>query len=264
MSTFIEFCTQHNIKDKYTSDNIELFVTSLASKGLKASTIRTTLSGIRHYCTSNSIMLHVDEARLALLLRGAQRSYIAQPRYIQPKNAVRLSHLKKLCSAALHIFDPVFASQVRAMFSLAFFALLRPSELALAPSTPQHQLRRSSITFKQNCVKISFSSFKHSKSEVSVKIPRQSSEVCPWYLLSEYLRLHRDINANDPLFPCSTSDISSLLLQCIVHCGIKSKLTLHSFRCGGATWYSENGMTDAKLKATGRWNSNAYLKYVKP
>ena len=83
-------------------------------------------------------MLRVIEARLVLLLRGAQRSYIAQPRYIQPKNAVRLSHLKKLCSAALHIVDPLFASQVRAMFSLAFFALLRPSELVLAPSTPLH------------------------------------------------------------------------------------------------------------------------------
>ena len=84
-------------------------------------------------------MLLVNEARLALLLRGTQRCDITQPRYIQPRNAVRLSHLKKLCSAALHIFDPLFASQVRAMFSFAFLALLRPAELVLADLGTKHQ-----------------------------------------------------------------------------------------------------------------------------
>ena len=55
-----------------------------------------------------------------------------------------------------------------------------------------------------------------------------------------------------------------MLQQCLAHAGVKTALTLHSFRRGGATWYSEQGITNAKLAAIGRWKSNAYLRYVKP
>jgi len=36
----------------------------------------------------------------------------------------------------------------------------------------------------------------------------------------------------------------------------------HSFRIGAATLVKQAGMSDAHLKALGRWKSNAYLKYV--
>ena len=78
----------------------------------------------------------------------------------------------------------------------------------------------------------------------------------------EYLS-HSPLRAEDQLFPISTSEFAQVLSRCIEQAGIKSKLTPHSFRRGGATWFSSNGMTDATLRAYGRWSSNAYLCYVK-
>ena len=262
LSSLNEFCVQHNIKDKYITSTLELFITSLAEKGMQASSIRTILSGIKHHCISNSIDINLNDPRLSLLMKGIQRS--CGQKTGRPKNAVRMTHLQKILSATVQLFDAKIAVQVRAMFSLAFFAMLRPSELSYSSSTPQHQLKRSSVSIKSNCVKLTFSSFKHSTDIAIVKIQRQSPEVCPWFFLSDYLRSSPTANLNDPLFPSSTADANNWLQRCLSHCGIKSKLTLHSFRRGGATWYSDQGVTAAKLKAMGRWNSNAYLNYVKP
>lgn len=263
MRSFNEFCSQHKIiKDKYSTTTLELFVTSLPQKGMQSGSIRSILSGIRHYCISHSIDLNFGNPRLALILKGIQRSNSRQQN--RPKNAVRIHHLKRICSAASVIFDSDLACKVKAIFTLAFFAMLRPSEVAHTATTPQHQLKRSSIIMKANSVKIKFSSFKHSQGDCTVKILPQSFEVCPWRHLQEYLVRTGCKAINDPLFDCSVNEAASLLSQCIVHAGVKSRLTLHSFRRGGATWYSEQGVTDAKLKALGRWNSNAYLKYVKP
>lgn len=68
----------------------------------------------------------------------------------------------------------------------------------------------------------------------------------------------------DALFPCTTLQAANWFQQCLKFSTIQSKLTLHSFRRGGATWYSEQGLTDAKLRALGRWKSEAYKCYVKP
>ena len=86
--------------------------------------------------------------------------------------------------------------------------------------------------------------------------------MCPWTNLFSYLT-KQQLRAEDPLFPVSTTEFAQVLSQCSEQANLKTKLTPHSFRRGGATWFSSNGMTDAKLKAYGRWSSNAYLCYVK-
>ena len=49
----------------------------------------------------------------------------------------------------------------------------------------------------------------------------------------------------------STIEFSDILSRCASQAGIKTRLTPHSFRRGCATWFSSNGMTDAKRHTGG-------------
>ena len=262
VSTYLNFCQQYDIKDKYCSETIELFVAHLAQTGIQAKSIKSTLSGIRHHCDINYIDFHHNTPRISMMLRGIARSCIKSTR---PKNAVRISHLKKICNSAAVLFETKVAVTLRSLFTMAFFAMLRPSEMLHAPSSPQHQLKRSSVMMKRDKIKLTFDSYKHSDGAVSIHIQRMDCDilVCPWRLLNCYLSQYVS-NDCDPLYPYSVCEVGNMLQQCLAHAGVKTALTLHSFRRGGATWYSEQGITNAKLAAIGRWKSNAYLRYVKP
>ena len=37
----------------------------------------------------------------------------------------------------------------------------------------------------------------------------------------------------------------------------------HSFRISAASFAAERGMSDAQIRALGRWKSNAFLKYIR-
>lgn len=263
MITYQAFCERLREKDKYSASTVELFVTSQFKDGKKSGTIRSQLSALRHFCERNSIPVTFYTPRLKMILKGVCRSNCAQPSAIRPKNAVRMNHLKRLCDSAKSVFDPMLASLVQSLFSMAFFGLLRPSEMCSARATPQHQLKRSAVHVRANYIKLTFSSFKHAKEEVSIYVQQQQSDVCPHRFLLRYLS-QNTLNPDDLLFPCNTNDANKWLQQLVLSCKIKTKLTLHSFRRGGATWFSEQGVTDAKLAALGRWKSNAYRLYVKP
>jgi integrase len=148
------------------------------------------------------------------------------------------------------------------MFTLAFFAMLRPSELVQSPASPQHQLQREDIVLQSKNLEIHFQLFKHSSKPVTVKIPKiKQSITCPWTNVRAYIA--QQSTSKQALFQMTTSEAKMQLQKCLTKCGICLPLTLHSLRRGGATRWSEHGLTDAKLRVMGRWHSNAYLEYVK-
>lgn len=263
VTKYKDFCRKYHAEDKYyfSAYYVEAYVTYLSQNGLGLSSIQSTLSALRFHCRSNDIHITFDTARLALLLKGIKRTQIPK---LRATNAVKLSHLTRLMSAASTIFDYKTGVLVRAMFSMAFFGLLRPSEMALSTVSPNNRLLRSDVLLKQKSIRIRFRSYKHSTKPVVVNIPRQDRlDICPWVQLNNYLcgLAHQ---GSDPLFGCTIAQANNWLQACISKSGIRTTLGLHSFRRGGATWYSSNGLPDSSLKALGRWSSNAYLVYVKP
>ena len=126
MVSYFEFCEQYSIEDKYSSHTIELFVAHLANKGIKSNSIRSTLSGIRHHCNINSIKFEHNTPRIAMMLRGVGRSAETSTR---SKNALRIRHLQKMCNATVQLFEHKIATMLRSLFTLSFFAMLRPSEM---------------------------------------------------------------------------------------------------------------------------------------
>ena len=261
------FCQERRIhkKDKFDPTTIECFVVDLHEKKLGCSTIQTILSGLRHHCKANSIAIRFDTDSLKLVLQGIRKSDTNSKRS-RSTNHVTKAHLTKLCHAADLLYCSNIAIMCKAIFCVAFFGLLRPCEMSRSKGAPQHQLRRKNIKFTTNFLVFTFESFKHSVSgNVSVKVkklPEADAFLCPWRNLYSYLSKNGSSD-QQPLFNISNSDLADMLQECCSAASIKSKLSLHSFRRGGATWYSFNGMPDASLRALGRWSSNAYQVYVK-
>lgn len=255
------FCAAHQLKDKFSPRTVELFVASLNREGLGPGAIQSSLSALRHYCKSRGIAMDFDTPKLGLVLRGIKRTHTPSQ---SCTSAVSISVLRKLCKAAPLCFDRQFGFMLRALFSLSFFGLLRPSEACKSPSSPCHQVLSNQTKIKGNRLRIMFRSYKHSQAPVRVTVLAQDDKtVCPVSLLNCYMD-KADFGLSDALFPITTSEFCSALNKCLMFCGISRKFTPHSFRRGGATFYSAGGMSDACLRAMGRWKSNAYLVYVKP
>ena len=95
-----------------------------------------------------------------------------------------------------------------------------------------------------------------------------SQFVCPVLLLLEYLAIRG--NSPGPLFmtqgnsPVSRSFFTDLLTRSLRTCGLNPALYKdHSFRIGAASFAADRGMSDAQIRALGRWKSNAFLKYIR-
>lgn len=256
------FCRSHNIEAKYClhKTTVELFLVSLYNKKLCHGSLLSAVSAIKHYCKSKGHEVNFDTPRLKLLLKGVKRLQVVSHR---PTNGLSVRELSKILQASESL-DNSLQSCVKAMFSLAFFGFLRPSEFASAPATPQHQLRRGAIKFTNKAVIVTFSSYKHSSGKpVVVKVERQEGcYVCPWNYLWRYLE-STSISNNDLLFPHSVAFVQNVLNRCVKMANIGTRLTLHSFRRGGATWASLQGWSVIRVQSHGRWKSDGYKCYIK-
>lgn len=87
-------------------------------------------------------------------------------------------------------------------------------------------------------------------------------------LLSQYLAKRG--NHPGPLFitedglPVSRSVVSAQLSMAISFCGVApSHYKGHSFRIGAASHAADQGFSDAQIRLSGRWKSNAFQKYIR-
>ena len=118
-------------------------------------------------------------------------------------------------------------------------------------------------------LKLTFGNFKHSYNQrpFSIILNRHDS-CCPVQFLLDYLSLWG--NRPGPLFlnsnnsPVSQTIFAELLSLSLRACGLDStRYKGHSFRIGAASFAADQGMSDAQIRALGRWMSNAFLKYIR-
>ena len=258
------FCSLHAIEDKlkFSPSVIECFVASLGDAQVSRSAIQSHLSAIRNHCKVAGIDLEFDTPRLKLLIRGVDRC--RRPLAVKETLYVSISKLKRLMNSAPLLADSTEAVRLKACFSLAFFGLLRASELCRTVAAPQHQLLRRHLKLVQSAVILTFDTYKGSCGQsVAIRIEVDAGvEVSPWHALYQYLRLY-PMPADHPLFEISDQTLTTWLKRCCVKAGISPPVTLHSFRRGGATWYAGLGWSELQLKRQGRWSSDAYMRYIK-
>lgn len=232
---------------------VEMWLASLSNQHLSYSSIQSHLSALRHHVNKLGLIVDLNTPRIRMILKGIKRS---TPASLVLKNAMTLSHLRRLCS----ITDSLM---LKSMFTLAFFGFLRVSELCMSSS--KHHLLRGSIKLgRTGSITLKFASFKHSKQPVAVKVRSfKDVTICPWRALHTYLSSAKLV-ASSPLYDMTTEQFRNKFQELCNLAKIKTKLTPHSFRHGGATWAASECWPDVRIRAHGRWSSDAYKKYVRP
>ena len=93
------------------------------------------------------------------------------------------------------------------------------------------------------------------------------SQICPISALLTFLHLRGP--SQGPLFLFQNGSLltqdkfSKLVRETVLAAGWSGNFTSHSFRVGAASTAASLGAPDDLIKALGRWNSDAYLLYVK-
>ena len=159
---------------------------------------------------------------------------------------------------------------LQAMFSIAFFGLCRIGEITKQPDGLV-SLFNNQVSINSDYLLLTIVHFKHNKAKrpIVLKIHRQvDNSICPLLAMINYLSVRPP--QDGPLFcfpdgkPISRNFFTKNLKFCINFCGLDSKqYSSHSFRIGGASYLASLGLSDTQLRTMGRWDSNAFLRYIR-
>ena len=111
--------------------------------------------------------------------------------------------------------------------------------------------------------------FKHSRRPALLALPEANNvNYCPKTALVNFLKIRSA--ANGPLFTnergiaISRYALLKVLKACINLAGLnEASFNTHSFRVGRASDLASNGDSGLMIRETGRWTSNAFMKYLR-
>ena len=268
------FCLNHGITAYPT---LSQFVAQLFLDGLKAGTVKSYLAAVRH----EQIGLGLGDPhmsgmpQLEYVIKGLQRKAVtgaARPRL--PITPTLLGALKQVWSRDPDRFS---ASMLWAACCLCFFGFLRSGEVVVPSDTSfdvgvhlcfgdvavDSHLEPSTLR-----VTLKASKTDPFRKGVVLVIGRGSQEICPVSAVLDYMS--RRGPATGPLFVfgdgrCLTRPrFVAALRSALAAAGIDAHLySGHSFRIGAATTAVIRGIPDCLIKTLGRWQSSAYMLYVR-
>lgn len=266
-----QFCESIGASFPLSSKEAALFVSYLFRLGYKPSSVSTFVSAVSYV---HKIENHPDPTATFLV-----KEALAGVRRLVPsgddRSPISVTLLQEMLDALpllqLGAYD---TAAFRAMFSLAFFALLRVSEIAATNRAVAHLVTTRGVEWLQggSSLKLTLYSFKHSHgARHSIILSSYPSSICPLRCLRAYLQL-RIASPSQVLFigvdnkPFSKDRFTAVIRAVLpfTSVDVKDRITTHSFRIGGATYAAAKGLSDAQLRHLGRWRSNAFLKYIRP
>lgn len=261
VSMFKNFCKhlKIDISQGFNCRAVELWLTKLHKEGVAYSTVRARLSALRHYCTRKNMDSGTDTPRIKLILRGIKKNATDRG----GKAVVTLSHLTRLIETSGKVLSMRKHIRFAAMITVAFFGFLRPSEYCV--SRVGHELQWSDVKFSKTSksMRLTFSSFKHSTGPAKVQLVEMKKGYCPVKLMKQYQELYVNSHGS-ALFNVYQKEFACTLKKLCNYAKIKSHLTPHCFRHGGASWAGSQGWSDAQIRIHGRWKSDAFKRYVHP
>ena len=249
-----------------------LFISYLYNSSYAPSTVNTYISALG-YCHK---LMGLPDPSKVFYVSQMLKGYGKVGFRLDSRLPITLPILNRLVAAASSLEGSAYQIiQFQAMCSLAFYAFLRIGEITSVskqgapPPLHLYQLTKLLTAADElTAFKVTFGNFKHSYNEhpFSIVVSRHPPS-CPVDLLSKYLAL-RGTGAG-PIFitvdglPVSRSKFSQHLSRAIQLCGLAPRYKGHSFRIGAASHAAERGLSDAQIRALGRWKSNAFQRYVR-
>jgi len=213
--------------------------------------------------------------RLQYVVKGAQRSLSGRPK--RTRLPITPEILRRMRSSWEQLPSRDDAVMLWAASALCFFGFLRMGE-AVVPSDsgydPRFHLSHGDVRINniQNPSWLAVT-IKRSKTDqfakgVTLSIGATGTDLCPVAAMLAYLAQRG--NTPGPIF--IFSDRRLLTRDHFVTCiraalekaGIDASLYAgHSFRVGAATTAAQRGLQDSLIKTLGRWQSSAYMVYIR-
>jgi hypothetical protein len=248
--------------------------------GLKFSTIKLYLAGVRHfgitYANRNPL---VDQYRNQLLrlhnvLQSVKNSDLKSAGKKLPITYVLLAKMFNYLKNG--IFNDVTDLVLQTACVVAFFGFLRCRQFTCKTNFDSNiHLCIGDIDFaSHDCVKLFLKTSKTDvyRQGVYIKLLKTDSDLCPYKLLRKLIMNRKSSIATekDPLFveehnialfrKYFMSKLKTLLSYLdFVH----SDYSGHSFRIGAATTCASNGIQDHMIQTLGRWKSNCLMRYIR-
>ena len=259
------------------------FASYLATTHLSPQTIKTYLAGIRH----TQIRLGLPEPRefsslprLKLVQAGISRVHALAPPS-QRKTRIRLPITPAILHSVHQLWSPRAADHDIVMLwaaaSLCFFGFFRAGEITV-PSSAAMDTRKHlcwgdvtiDSTQSPSLVQVHL---KQSKTDqlrkgVDVFVGKTGCPLCPVVAVIAYMTARG--NQPGPFFqlhngtPLTKAMFTKRIRLALQELGLPyGDFAGHSFRIGAATAAAKAGVEDSTIRALGRWNSDAFLSYVR-
>ena len=216
--------------------------------------------------------------RLEYITKGIKRAESEKP---ETKALTRLPITPQILRKLKQVWekDAITADilMIWAACTLAFFGFLRIGEMTVPSKNsfdPTAHLSTLDVAFDHSSAPtVMFVTIKCSKTDplrkgVTLSLGRTACPLCPVAAMAAYLH-SRGITLG-PLFrfangePLTRNTFVSWIKSGLTAAGIDHKnYNGHSFRIGAATTAASKGVEDSIIKTLGRWESTAYLRYVK-
>lgn len=242
------------------------FISYLNRYHLSISTIRVYLSGVRAWVIAQGgppLALFSPRVKWALksILRGQP-----PPRRVTPFTF-------EMLEAVYHVLVQTHDQLVIWVAMLVgYFACLRSSEYC--PDTRvSRPILPSDITLYSHPVRylsMFISSSKTSPAGFTVIIGCSGTHICAYCWLSHLISTRAHLPSH-PIFTLSDGHLltarhlTAAMRRLVSLAGLPpAGITPHSLRAGSATDAAGLGASDARVKALGRWTSNAYQLYLRP
>ena len=260
-------------------DRVALFCAYMIDEGAQSQTIRSYVSAIKAILLADDYSWSDDKVILTSLTKACRiQNDILKCRLPINKNLLGL-----ILFELKRVLPDQFYLQVlfRALFSLAYYGMMRVGELAEGT----HSVRASNIhsgTNKNKILIILFSSKTHGKESYpqQIKIAAEYKPsimettkylFCPFQAVRSYLTIRGDYIDDDEHFfiyrdkkNVLPGHVRRILRLCLTALNLDPSLyDTHSFRIGrtGDLW-KDNWDLD-RIKKAGRWRSNAVYKYLR-
>ena len=281
LKRFYLFCTKFNITTPFpVSERILCaFTAYLADKNLSPQTGKVYLSAVRNMQISLGLPDPRDQSSLPILKRvqaGVARA--AKSRGKAPRIRLPITYqLLTLIQNHLTITNHQERTVIWAIACTAFFGFFRLGELL--PTSDETQGLSKCLLWEDVAVDdrtnptmfklfLQQSKWDQFGTGAHIILGRTTGQACPVSALTRYLEAHP--HTQGPLFldsqekPVKKTWFVTEIRTILRTLGYpQDKYAGHSFRIGAATAAAQNGLEDSVTKTLGRWQSSAFLQYIK-
>jgi len=246
-----------------------MVVTNCFEKHYSPSSITTYISGLSFYHRINGWYCISDIFVVSKILQGCRR----QRPVVDKRAPITISMLEKICSILPMVAHDHYESLMfKAIFTLTFFGLFRISELVFTHNGNMSLLfedLRLAAGHQQVLICLRQSKTNQFGNPINLRLPCETNKlICPVCNLKLYFGIRPVTSGrlfvHNNYRPVTRYQFSAVLKKCLIQSGFDCNVfKSHSFRIGRATHLASTGVSNDQIMRMGRWNSNAYMSYIR-